>query len=62
ARQAGAAVELDAASGGWRVRADRGGRTGVRGLLAAGEVTGSMSAAEAASGGRRAGEAAHADR
>jgi sarcosine oxidase, subunit alpha len=62
ARQAGAAVELDAASGGWRVRADRGGRTGVRGLLAAGEVTGGMSAAEAASGGRRAGEAAHADR
>ncbi len=62
ARQAGAAVELDAASGGWRVRVDRDGRTGVRGLLAAGEVTGHMSAAEAAAGGRRAGEAAHADR
>ncbi len=62
ARQAGAAVELDAASGGWRVRVDRDGRTSVLGLLAAGEVTGGMSAAEAATMGQRTGAAAHADR
>jgi sarcosine oxidase, subunit alpha len=59
-RQAGAPVELDD-SGGWRVRADAAGRTGVDGLRAAGEVVSSMSAREAAEAGRRAGEAALAD-
>lgn len=57
ARQAGAAVALDARAG-WRVRADAAGRTGVPDLLVAGEVAGAMSAADAVAAGRRAGEAA----
>jgi sarcosine oxidase subunit alpha len=61
ARQAGAAVDLDGASGGARVRAGADGSTGVPGLRAAGELVGETSAAEAAEAGRRAGEAAHAE-
>jgi len=62
ARQVGAEVEREPASGGYRVRAAADGATAVRGVRAAGEVTGPMSAADAAAAGRRAGEAARADR
>jgi NADPH-dependent 2,4-dienoyl-CoA reductase/sulfur reductase-like enzyme len=55
ARALGAAVALDAASGGLAVEVDDRGRTAVAGLLAAGEVTRPMSAAAAAEAGRRAG-------
>lgn len=61
ARQAGAAAELDPASGSYRVRAAADGATGVPGLRAAGEVAGAAGAAEAAAAGRRAGEAARGD-
>jgi sarcosine oxidase subunit alpha len=59
ARELGAEVVLDAALGAFVLRTDGAGRTGVPGLLAAGEVTGAMDAAGAAEAGRRAGEAAH---
>jgi sarcosine oxidase subunit alpha len=58
ARALGAPVRLEPALGAFAVAADRDGRTGVPGLLAAGEVTGAASAASAAEAGRRAGEAA----
>ena len=58
ARALGAAVRWDAPSEALALAADRGGGTGVRGLLAAGEVTGAADAACAAEAGRRAGEAA----
>ncbi|GEJ56345.1 2Fe-2S iron-sulfur cluster-binding protein [Anaeromyxobacter diazotrophicus] len=61
ARQAGAEVELELVSGGYRVRAAADGATGVPGLRVAGEATGPATAAEAARAGRRAGEAARAD-
>jgi sarcosine oxidase, subunit alpha len=57
AREAGAALELDADSGAFRVRPGVDGAV-APGIFAAGEVTGPCSAAEAAEGGRRAGEAA----
>jgi sarcosine oxidase, subunit alpha len=55
-RHLGAEVALDSGSGAFAIRVDRTGRTGVPGLLAAGEVTGAMDAAAAAEAGRRAGE------
>jgi sarcosine oxidase subunit alpha len=58
ARALGAEVALDPATGGFGVRAGADGSTGVPGLFAAGEVTGTMDAARAAEMGRRAGEAA----
>jgi len=58
ARLSGAAVQLDPASGGFRACVEKGGETGVPGVLAAGEVTGPMSAGEALERGRRAGETA----
>ncbi|HET7824357.1 MAG TPA: 2Fe-2S iron-sulfur cluster-binding protein [Anaeromyxobacter sp.] len=59
ARELGASIALASpASGTFAVRASADGATGVRGLLAAGEVTGAMDAAHAADAGRRAGEAA----
>jgi NADPH-dependent 2,4-dienoyl-CoA reductase/sulfur reductase-like enzyme len=58
ARELGAAIALDAASGAFAVRASEDGTTAVPGLFAAGEVTGAMDAARAAAAGRRAGEAA----
>jgi sarcosine oxidase subunit alpha len=58
ARALGAEVTFDAAAGAFAIRAGRGGATGVAGLLAAGEATGTMDAARAAEAGRRAGEAA----
>jgi NADPH-dependent 2,4-dienoyl-CoA reductase/sulfur reductase-like enzyme len=61
ARQAGAAVELEPRSGGYRVLATADGATSASAVRAAGEVTGATSAAEAAAAGRRAGEAARAD-
>ncbi len=61
AREAGAPVDLDE-SGGWRVRVDETGATGVRGVWAAGEVVAPrLSAAGAAAQGIRAGEAAGGD-
>jgi sarcosine oxidase subunit alpha len=57
-RALGAEVTFDAAAGAVALRAGRGGATGVPGLLAAGESTGTMDAARAAETGRRAGEAA----
>lgn len=57
AREVGAALELDPASGAFRVRAEAGGRI-AQGFWAAGELTGPCSAAEAVEAGRRAGEAA----
>jgi sarcosine oxidase subunit alpha len=57
AREVGAALELDAATGAFRVRPEADGRI-ADGCWAAGEVTGPMDAAEAAQAGRRAGEAA----
>jgi NAD(P)H-nitrite reductase large subunit len=58
ARAAGAAAEPDPASGGFRVRAGPDGAAGLPGLLAAGEVGGATSAAQALEAGRRAGERA----
>jgi sarcosine oxidase subunit alpha len=58
ARQAGAAVELDPASGGFRVCTGPAGDAGAPGLWAAGEMVAPMSPAEAAEAGRRAGDAA----
>jgi sarcosine oxidase subunit alpha len=58
ARALGAPVRLDPALGAFAIAADLDGRTGVPGLLAAGEVTGAADAARAAEAGRRAGEAA----
>jgi sarcosine oxidase subunit alpha len=58
ARALGAEVVLDPGLEAFAVRVDADGRTGVVGLLAAGEVTGAMDAARAAEAGRRAGEAA----
>lgn len=58
ARALGAEVTFDAPAGAFAIRAGRGGATGVPGLLAAGEATGTMDAARAAEAGRRAGEAA----
>jgi sarcosine oxidase subunit alpha len=59
ARELGASIALaDPASGTFAVRASPDGATEVRGLFAAGEVTGAMDAARAAEAGRRAGEAA----
>jgi len=61
ARQLGAAVVLDAARGAFAVRVDAVGRTSAPGLLAAGEGTAVLGAANAAEAGRRAGaEAARA--
>lgn len=57
-RALGAEVAFDPALGAFALRADAAGATGVAGLLAAGEVTGLASAAQAAEAGRRAGEAA----
>jgi sarcosine oxidase, subunit alpha len=62
ARQAGASLELDPETKGWRVVVSSAGATSLDRLWVAGEVTRPMSAAEAADAGRRAGEAAHADR
>ncbi len=56
ARAAGAALELDPATGAFRVRPGAGGAV-APGIHAAGEVTGTCSAAEAAEAGRVAGEA-----
>jgi sarcosine oxidase subunit alpha len=58
ARALGAEVRLDLSTGGFPVRAAPDGSTGIPGLLAAGELTGSCSAADAAEAGRRAGRAA----
>lgn len=58
ARALGAAVAFDPGCAAFAIRADREGRTGVTGLFAAGEVTGAMTAREAAEHGQRAGEAA----
>jgi NADPH-dependent 2,4-dienoyl-CoA reductase/sulfur reductase-like enzyme len=58
ARELGAPIALDGASGAFAVRAAADGGTAVRGLFAAGEVTGAMDASRAAESGRRAGEAA----
>jgi sarcosine oxidase subunit alpha len=58
ARALGAPVRLDPAFAAFAVAADRDGRTGVPGLLAAGEVTGAADVSRAAEAGRRAGEAA----
>jgi sarcosine oxidase subunit alpha len=58
ARLLGAAAPFDPACGAFALAVDAAGRTGVPGLLAAGEVTGAMDAAQAAAAGRRAGEAA----
>lgn len=58
ARHLGAAAPFDPGCGAFAVAVDQAGRTGVAGLLAAGEVTGAMDAARAAEAGRRAGEAA----
>jgi sarcosine oxidase subunit alpha len=58
ARLLGAPVAFDAVAAAFAVIADPHGRTAVPGLLAAGEVTGAMDAAQAAEAGRRAGEAA----
>lgn len=55
AREAGAALELDAVTGAFRVRPAAGGRV-AEGIHAAGEVCGPCGAAEAAEAGRRAGE------
>jgi sarcosine oxidase subunit alpha len=57
-RALGAEVAFDPALGAFALRVDRAGATGVAGLLAAGEVTGLATAAQAAEAGRRAGEAA----
>jgi len=57
AREAGAALELDPATGAFRVRPGEAGAV-APGVFAAGELTGPCSAAEAAEAGRRAGEAA----
>ena len=57
AREAGARVVLDAASGRYRVEAEEDGAV-APGTFAAGELTGPCSAREAAKAGRRAGEAA----
>ncbi len=58
ARHLGAAAPFEPGCGAFAVAVDAAGRTGVPGLLAAGEVTGAMGAARAAEAGRRAGEAA----
>jgi sarcosine oxidase subunit alpha len=58
ARHLGAEAPFDPILGAFAVRVDAGGRTGVPGLFAAGEVTGAMDGAAAAEAGRRAGEAA----
>jgi thioredoxin reductase len=58
ARSLGAPVALDPALGAFALQVDDRGRTGVPGLLAAGEVTAAMDAARAADAGRRAGEEA----
>lgn len=58
ARELGAEVAFVEASGAFAVRAAPDGATSVRGLFAAGEVTGAMDAARAAEAGRLAGEAA----
>jgi sarcosine oxidase subunit alpha len=58
ARALGAEVAWDAEVGAFALRVDAAGRTGVPGLLAAGEVAGPVSAGRAAESGRRAGEAA----
>lgn len=58
ARALGAPVRWDAHLGALALAVGPRGETGVRGLLAAGEVTGAAGAAEAAEAGRRAGEAA----
>jgi sarcosine oxidase subunit alpha len=58
ARQLGAEVTLDAASGAFAVRAGPRGETSVPGLWAAGEATGAMDASRAAEAGRAAGEGA----
>jgi sarcosine oxidase subunit alpha len=58
ARLLGAAVRFDPGCGAFALEVDAVGRTAVPGLLAAGEVTGAMGAAQAAEAGRRAGEAA----
>ena len=57
AREAGAALELDPATGAFRVRAGADGRI-ADAFWAAGEVTGPIGAAEAVEAGQRAGEAA----
>ena len=57
-RALGAAVRLDPALGAFALAVVGDGRTGVPGLLAAGEVTGGADASRAAEAGRRAGEAA----
>jgi sarcosine oxidase subunit alpha len=57
AREAGADVALDVATGAFRVRPAEGGAVAA-GTFAAGELCGPCSAAEAAEAGRRAGEAA----
>ncbi|GEJ58985.1 2Fe-2S iron-sulfur cluster-binding protein [Anaeromyxobacter diazotrophicus] len=57
AREVGAALELDPATGAFRVRPGPDGGV-ADGCWAAGEVTGPLDAAEAAEAGRRAGEAA----
>ncbi|HSD19889.1 MAG TPA: 2Fe-2S iron-sulfur cluster-binding protein [Anaeromyxobacter sp.] len=57
AREVGAALELDPATGAFRVRPEPGGGI-ADGYWAVGEVTGPLDAAEAAEAGRRAGEAA----
>jgi len=57
ARELGAPLELDAATGAFRVQPDERGAIGP-GLFAAGELTGPCAAAVAAEAGRRAGEAA----
>jgi sarcosine oxidase subunit alpha len=57
AREAGAALELDPATGAFRVRPGESGAV-ASGVFAAGELTGPCSAAEASEAGRRAGEAA----
>jgi sarcosine oxidase subunit alpha len=58
ARQLGAEVTLDAASGAFAVRVGVRGETSVPGLWAAGEATGAMDAARAAAAGQAAGEGA----
>jgi sarcosine oxidase subunit alpha len=57
-RLLGAEVTIDPAAAAFALRAGPDGETGIPGLLAAGEATGTMDAAGAAEAGRRAGEAA----
>ncbi|XXF74939.1 2Fe-2S iron-sulfur cluster-binding protein [Myxococcaceae bacterium GXIMD 01537] len=57
ARQGGARVKLDAARGAFVVEADADGRTHAPDVFVAGDVTGDLSASDAAAAGRRAAEA-----